>query len=288
MLEWNSDNHRYEMAVLGFRVHSVFQSINGSDLSVFGYEALCRVERQGEQVNIKNFFKILEDLGENSEFRLKFLMNIMHLRNFRNSSIYHRETKLFLNLTPCFFKYFSQGQDLDNLYLPQIKEEKVELSQIVVEIVEDYCPLADIESLHKGTEYLKSMGLSFALDDFGTGWSGYSRMAVVKPNYIKVSREMLIEFGMSDSKENNPLEELNTITRLQGIKVIFEGIENSYNLETAERYNADYYQGYYLDLPKSYPVNNIEQDDEQPDEKFRLSAYLSNKTYSKNKRKSLN
>ncbi len=258
MLEWNTDNHRYEMTVLGYQVHSVFQSINHDSQTVFGYEALCRIEMQGESVDIKKFFKILEDFGEKAEFRFKFFLNIMHLRNFRNSNIYDRETKLFLNLTPCFFKYFAHEQDLDNLYLPLIKQEQVDLSQIVVEIVEDYCPLADIESLHKGTAYLKSIGISFALDDFGTGWSGYSRMAVVQPNYIKVSREMLIEFGLNELTENNLLAELDTITSLQGIKVIFEGIENSDNLKTTARYGADYYQGYYLDFPKSYPTNKLE------------------------------
>ncbi|OEF94101.1 EAL domain-containing protein [Vibrio splendidus] len=274
MLEWNSEHRRYEMTIAGFKVHSVFQSISDDSQTVFGYEALCRIEKQGEKVNIKRFFKILEGFGEKSEFGFKFFLNIMHLRNFRQSSIYDRDTKLFLNVTPCFFKYFSHEHDLNNLYLPLIEEEQIDLNQIVVEIVEDYCPLADIESLHKGTEYLKSIGISFALDDFGTGWSGYSRMTIVQPNYIKVSREMLIEFGMSESIENNLLEELNTITSLKGIKVIFEGIENVENYQTADRYGADYYQGYYLDLPKSYPVNMPKPSETKPDETFRQNAHL--------------
>ena len=249
MLEWNSEHRRYEMSVLGFKVHSVFQSINEADQNVFGYEAICRVEMQGAKVNVKRFYKILEDFGEKSEFRFKFFLNIMHLRNFRNSSIYGRDLKLFLNVTPCFFKYFSYGNDLNSLYLPLIKEEQVDLSQIVVEIVEDYCPLADIESLHRGTEYLRNIGISFALDDFGSGWAGYSRMAVVKPDYLKVSRDMLIEFAMSGSQDDNLLEELNTITTIQGIKVIFEGIENVDNLRAAAQYGADYYQGYHIDFP---------------------------------------
>ncbi len=36
--EWNSEHRRYEMSVLGFKVHSVFQSINDADQNVFGYE----------------------------------------------------------------------------------------------------------------------------------------------------------------------------------------------------------------------------------------------------------
>ncbi len=278
MLEWNSEHRRYEMSVLGFKVHSVFQSINDADQNVFGYEAICRVEMQGAKVNVKRFYKILEDFGEKSEFRFKFFLNIMHLRNFRNSSIYGRDLKLFLNVTPCFFKYFSYGNDLNSLYLPLIKEEQVGLSQIVVEIVEDYCPLADIESLHRGTEYLRNIGISFALDDFGSGWAGYSRMAVVKPDYLKVSRDMLIEFAMSGSQDDNLLEELNTITTIQGIKVIFEGIENVDNLHAAAQYGADYYQGYHIDFPKSYPVNMLDQGIVTPDEKFRLNTYLNKKT----------
>lgn len=152
------------------------------------------------------------------------------------------------------------------------------MSQIVVEIVEDYCPLADIESLHRGTEYLRNIGISFALDDFGSGWAGYSRMAVVKPDYLKVSRDMLIEFAMSGSQDDNLLEELNTITTIQGIKVIFEGIENVDNLRSAAQYGADYYQGYHIDFPKSYPVNMLDQGVATPDEKFRLNTYLNKKT----------
>ncbi|UQV20511.1 EAL domain-containing protein [Vibrio sp. J383] len=274
MVEWNTDNSRYEMSVLGFKVHSVFQSISRSDKTVFGYEALCRIEMQGERVNIKRFFKILEGFGEKAEFRFKFYLNIMHLRNFRNSNIYSRDVKLFLNLTPCFFKYFSIGDDLAKLYLPLIKEENVDLKQIVVEIVEDYCPISDIESLHKGTEYLKSLGISFALDDFGTGWSGYSRMAVVQPNYIKVSRDMLVEFGMNQPQEDNLLAELNAITSLQGITVIFEGIENVENYNIAAQYGADFFQGYYLDIPKTYPVTIAKKDIPKPVNKFQLNSYL--------------
>ncbi len=83
-------------------------------------------------------------------------------------------------------------------------------------------------------------------------------MAVVKPDYLKVSRDMLIEFAMSGSQDDNLLEELNTITTIQGIKVIFEGIENVDNLRAAAQYGADYYQGYHIDFPKSYPGNTLD------------------------------
>ncbi|MEC7941736.1 MAG: hypothetical protein VX212_15125 [Pseudomonadota bacterium] len=90
MLEWNSEHSRYEMSVLGFKVHSVFQSINDADQNVFGYETICRVEMQGAKVNVKRFYKILEDFGEKSEFRFKFfpehyalekLSELEHLRS---------------------------------------------------------------------------------------------------------------------------------------------------------------------------------------------------------------
>lgn len=260
MIEWNTHDNRYEMTVLGFKIHSVFQSISCRDQGVLGYEALCRIYMQGERVNVKRFFKILEGFDENTEFRLKFYMNIMHLRNFRKSTIYNRNVKIFLNLTLSFFKYLSNNDGLEGLYLPMINKEDVGLNQIVMEIVEEYCPASDIIHLYSGTKYLKGLGVSFALDDFGTGWSGYSRMAVVQPEYIKVSREMLVEFGMTQQQDDNLLEELNIITSLKNIKVIFEGIENVENYNVASKYGADFFQGYYLDIPKAYPVTVVTKD----------------------------
>ena len=103
-------------------------------------------------------------------------------------------------------------------------------------------------------------------------------MAVVKPDYLKMSRDMLIEFAMSGSQDGNLLEELNTITTIQGIMVIFEGIENVDNLHSAAQYGANDYQVYHIDFPKSYPVNMLDQGVVTPDEKFRLNTYLNKKT----------
>ncbi|NRF12903.1 EAL domain-containing protein [Vibrio coralliilyticus] len=278
-LEWDDQKKRYELNIMGFKIYSVFQAITDSCGVPFGYEALCRIEIQGEYVSIKKFYKMLEDFGQDTEFKFKFALNLMHLRNFRGSRLYNDEVKIFLNITPCFFKKFVIDSGLSELYVEQVIKEKVRFDQIVAEIVEDYCPVVDIESLHKGVNYLKNLGVSVAMDDFGTGWSGYSRLAVIQPDYVKISREMLIESEVLSGKDGSRLDEIMVVSSLREIKVIFEGVESQDNVNLAMKYGGSLFQGYYFDIPRSYQVLKEKCSNALKRNQFLLSSYLTSGTY---------
>ncbi|WP_019350530.1 EAL domain-containing protein [Vibrio splendidus] len=257
MITYNKDTKSFEMKILGYTVTSVYQDIKNGIGEVYAYEALCRVSKDNNNIHPKKFFSYLSHLDDELEFRVKFSINLMHIKGFVNSSIYSQETKLFINLTPCFFTSVHNNIYLLDNCTEEISRLGIRMEQIVAEIVEDYCPISNIKSFYKGIELLRGKGVSIAIDDFGTGHSGFSRIAAIKPDYIKVSRELLIEAQKCHLEELEELEELKVICEINKVTLIFEGIECSEQLKIARIYGSTLYQGYYLARPKRHPTKDL-------------------------------
>ncbi|MEF1280686.1 EAL domain-containing protein [Vibrio fortis] len=272
MITYNQDEQVLEIQILGYKIQSVYQEIKTEEGVIHGYEALCRATKNGEGVSPKKLFNFLEKLDDDLEFKVKFAINVMHIRGFIESEIYNEETKLFLNFSPCFFRALSKQDSLINDCVKHILTTGIKLEQIVVEIVEDYCPIDEITNFYDGINKIRSQGVSLAVDDFGTGWSGFSRVAAISPDYIKVSRELLVASQVGLTEE---LEELKVICGLKNTMLIYEGIECIEQLELAKAYGSNLYQGYYLSFPRKHPFQRTVNHKAKIEKTIKTNAFTS-------------
>lgn len=98
---------------------------------------------------------------------------------------------------------------------------------------------------------LREHGIMLAIDDFGTGYSNFHYLYDLSPNIIKIDRTFTVRALKSDY-EYNLLRHIVEMIRGINLKLCIEGIETNEELDSINRLNPDYIQGYYFGKPCSY------------------------------------
>lgn len=154
--------------------------------------------------------------------------------------------KLFLNIHPQTLgdPSFKSGETLSLL-----QEYGLSPYQVVFEITERHS-VKDFTLFHRTLDHYRSQGYQVAIDDVGTGFSGLSRLAAVRPDYMKV------DMGLVQGIDSNPIqrsliETLVTFADKIGCGIICEGIETETELSSLISMGVHYGQGYYLARPAS-------------------------------------
>ncbi len=97
------------------------------------------------------------------------------------------------------------------------------------------------------SEYRKH-GFKVALDDFGTAHSGLLRLAELKPDVVKIDRQLVQDCD----KDSTRLAILAGIIRIGadvGTKVIMEGVERRDEVDALHSVGARFIQGFYFAKP---------------------------------------
>lgn len=117
---------------------------------------------------------------------------------------------------------------------------------VVVEITEHTVDQEDV--VEAGLTRMRRRGMALAIDDAGTGSSDSSRLAWIRPRYVKLARNLTDEF-----LSGNPQSMLDWITRSHdiGALVIAEGIEEEEIIPQLAHLGVDYIQGYAWGRPDS-------------------------------------
>ncbi|MCB2227043.1 MAG: GGDEF domain-containing protein [Desulfarculaceae bacterium] len=224
----------------GQSLHAVYQPI--VDLGrgeVLGWEALARGPEQIQFAHPQMMFEFAEEVG--SLFKLE--------RACRRAAIdglggLEPHQKLFLNIHPQTVgdPSFKNGETKRLLARHGLKPENV-----VFEITERHT-IKDFTNFHRTLDHYRSQGYLVAIDDAGTGYSGLSRMALIRPDFIKV--DMSLIHGI----ESNPvqralMETLVTFAERIGCAVVAEGIETATELSCLLSMGVHYGQGFHLARP---------------------------------------
>ncbi|EAS64550.1 EAL domain-containing protein [Photobacterium angustum] len=127
-------------------------------------------------------------------------------------------------------------------------------SDIVTEVTEGES-LNEIK-LGEGIKKLISLGFNTAMDDFGDGQSDINRFNTLKPNIVKVSRQLYL-----DNIENNPSHLISLIDYFHKseAKVVVEGIEDESHVEILKSMGVDYFQGFFFHKPTLVEIKNTIQ-----------------------------
>lgn len=249
----------WERLLTDGRVLPFFQPvISLESKSVAGYECLGRLDLDGKMLSLGNFFqaKTLHRKGvklKDSEAK-KWKMEIDS--SVRDSAIEKfalwndSSLKLFINSSPAFLaEELSNVQDNTSEFMKLTDAFGVDPQNIVIEITEDAVEqsLDDFKPL---INLYKRKGYFIAIDDLGKNSSNLDRIALFRPDIVKVDMHML-QRALEDQSYQEILHSLARLTQNLGISLLYEGVENSAELLMAMGHGSRYLQGYFFSEPVS-------------------------------------
>ena len=215
---------------------------------IFGHECLTRFrDSQGKEVSIAQLFTSA------SERKLKRLLHTHILRNcLANTTKLIGSGRIFININPQFFYE-------DDLHWSDVLEMAtkagVKPEQIVWEIVETDRIEDDTELIRFARE-CRAVDCQVALDDWGSQLKSLDLLERVRPDFVKLERELLAECTKNNFRATMVSGIIEMCRQLE-IKTIVEGVETIEDWNWVRRNRADYAQGFYLGRPASSPVRSI-------------------------------
>ena len=209
---------------------------------IFAYEALTRgVLPNGELMYPDQLFK--KSARNDMNFTLDRMCRETALKTTAVKKI---DAKVFINFIPT------------SIYDPEFclastvkwaKQLEFDPKNLVFEVVETQ-NVKDKEHLKTILNYYRNKGFLIALDDVGKGYSSLNMIIDIKPDIIKVDRN-IIENIDTDNMKQSIYKALRTICIENGIKILAEGVETPYELEKVKEIGVDYAQGYYFAKPSA-------------------------------------
>ncbi len=128
-----------------------------------------------------------------------------------------------------------------------VKELNFPPQNLCLEITER-CRLMDMELLKDIVALLRDIGIVIAMDDFGTGFSSLGALRDIRPDIVKIDREMIknIESNQADKSTVRYISEL---ANDFDAELCVEGVENSQMRDILRDYKVKSLQGYYYSKP---------------------------------------
>jgi len=235
MIDFSSLNLSEELKRLlsSYEVDFVFQPIFSTS-SVIGYEALMRPKG----LSITEMIYEMKNRGKLQD--LELLSFFGAAKAFRDRKL---EGFLSINSFPGIKADKSHVVEFSNIF-PHIS------CNLVVELLEYLQPDAEVwEAKRKTLDHYS--GIKISLDDFGAGFNDLDAVDMYAPDIIKIDRSLIDGINASDEKQRAMLSYLDMFHR-NGMKVLAEGIETAEEYEYLVSIGVDFFQGYYLGMPKAY------------------------------------
>ena len=232
-----------------FVLKSAFQPIfafrHGGRLEIAAFEGLIRPFRNGEGLSPGAFFGAVP---ASDRMRVETQARTLHLLNA--GACLDPSTSLFVNFDPSLFCDPTVARNALRDMRLVLHEAQIEPSRIVCEVTEQR---AAEGALHMFVQALRDHGFRIAIDDYGAEESGIRRIDALKPDIVKFDAHWITRL-MSSGPGFALLEAMVSRFRERGILNLFEGIEETWQLELAERCGVDMVQGFVLARPELAPT----------------------------------
>ena len=210
---------------------------------IFPYECLMRGEDNGQLVFPDRILNVARGAG-----LLFHLDRDARVTSIFNASKFGLQTKVFINFMPTAI------YDPVNCLRTTVKAvDKCNLrrEQVVFEVIEsDH--VDDPNFLRNILDFYREQGFGVALDDIGSGYSSLNLLNQIRPDYIKLDRDLLTGVH-TDSYKGLIAAKLLEVARDLEIPTVAEGIETEEEFEWLREHGADYVQGYLFAKPAPPP-----------------------------------
>jgi len=233
-----------------FTLKSAFQPIFAFDrgkVRIAAFEGLVRPFRGDEGLSPYNFFGIIPAADR---FHVETLTRTLHLLNA--GACLDRAASIFINFDPSLFvERAIVDSSLRDMRLV-LHEAGIDPRRVVCEVTEQKS--ASTDTLDAFVHALRLQGLRIAVDDYGTHDSDAERVRALRPDIVKFDAKWITRL-MESGPGFALLHVMVTTFAEQGIETVFEGIEEGWQLELAERSGATMVQGYALARPEIAPTS---------------------------------
>ncbi|MFW6252830.1 MAG: EAL domain-containing protein [bacterium] len=154
-----------------------------------------------------------------------------------------RPDVLFVNLTSSLLDDPSSS---DNYLLEQVHAWGIRPDRVAIEVVES--GVRSMDTLRSFAERYRRHGFLIALDDFGASHSNLERLVELKPDVVKIDRN-LVSGVHENHYKRAVVEAISGLCHSFGAISLAEGVEHSAELECLTSLGCDLFQGYLLARP---------------------------------------
>ncbi|MFG6116692.1 EAL-associated domain-containing protein [Halobacillus sp. MO56] len=225
------------------KIKPVYQPVfSAVRYTVIGYELLGRCFDGENWISLDDFF---QDPDVPEEFKVEVEQHLLQLAltEMIRSDI---QGYLFINRSAKQLMV-NNGEDLlETLQL--YKSKGFTMDRIVIEVTEhDFDE--DFEALSHLLLYYKTYGIQIAVDHVGAKSSNIDRIRQLEPHFLKIDTT-IIRQANADSFQDI-IYSLSMLARRIGAALLFEHIEDDFQLHFAWKHGGRFYQGSYLAEPAS-------------------------------------
>ncbi|HET7764965.1 MAG TPA: EAL domain-containing protein [Burkholderiales bacterium] len=232
-----------------FRLSSHFQPIFSlAHRRPVGYEGLIRaLDSRGGVVRPYELFAKAPH-GE-ARITLDRQCRAVHVRNFQKLG--NSRSWLFLNVDP---QVATEGPRIGSFFSEMLESNDFPAHRVAVELIET--PFEDEGRLTSAVEYYRKLGCLIVIDDFGAGYSNFDRIWGLRPDIVKIDREMTRRVTV-EPLARRMFTGIISVLHEAGALVCVEGIETEGEALCAIDANADLIQGDYFAAggPELLPEN---------------------------------
>ncbi|CUP48430.1 EAL domain-containing protein [Clostridium baratii] len=233
------------------KYYSVFQPIVSlSDMSLYGVEGLTRIQDRSFR-NVIDFFNVAKIKNLEDYVSMKFGVNIYC--DYIKASL-PKDVKIFINETfneeriKGRVEYSNQiNKELEDRNIYADKDENY--NNVVIEFSErsTYGFSEEVDEIIK---LYRKNDILIAIDDFGAGYANEGLILKLKPDIVKLDRELICSIDKDDYRRTLTTNTIKTLKKL-GVKIVAEGIETKEEFDFLRNLGVDYGQGYYIQKPTS-------------------------------------
>ena len=227
------------------RLEMHFQPVLRADGSkVFAFEALARgVDAEGQLIQPNRLFGAARDAD--LMFHLDRAARIAAIRQAHGAGIH--ET-LFINFNPTsvYDPSFCLKTTFDAVNAIGTSPARYVFEVVETDHISDHGHLKNILA-----EY-RHHGFRVALDDLGAGYSSLNLLQGIRPDFVKLDREMVD--GVSSSRYLASItSRLINMAKELDVQLIAEGIETREDWDWLQDHGVDFVQGFYFARPSATP-----------------------------------
>lgn len=219
----------------------IFAFVHGK-LEIAAYEGLIRPFENGASISPGRFF---DSINRIDRFKVETLTRTLHV--FNATLKIGSRASLFLNFDPSVFTDRSIADDA-------LKDLRMVLGRAGIDPNRVVCELIEKKSGHEDTLFgfvqsLRANGFRVAVDDYGADDSDFRRIRDIGPDIVKFDAAWITKLMESDPGFAL-LTAMVAKFKQMGIKTVFEGIEDTWQLDLADRCGVDMVQGFILARPE--------------------------------------
>jgi len=228
----------YDAVVYGTGLTMVYQPIADlEDGTICHYEALVRIEKDGELIQPSNIFPVVEARRLEVELDRAALRRV--LADLREGKL-QRGTGVSINLSGPSVVH-EQICTWMGEFEPFLKDYRV-----MIEVTETAL-ITQIGLANDNLSLLQQRGFDIALDDFGSGYSSVRYLSGMPVDVVKF--DISLVQGLCDERQGGMVMHLAQMILESGHQLVAEGIEDMKTLKAAKAAGFARGQGYLMGRP---------------------------------------